>query len=100
MNAESYANLVLRRLASLEPASVFLAARARGKTAVLGFEDEGEWVPLFRIANGSASFNVADLQIRHGRRWEPSFVRGVPDKVADALAGEFRFLWQFHSQLN
>lgn len=97
LSAESFANAVLRDLVKADQRAEFLAVRARGKTAVLGYDDEGEWVPLFRIAGGSAAFNVADLQVRHQRGWQPTFVRGVPKLIAEQLSGPLRFLWEFHA---
>ena len=97
MNAESYAKLVLRELVEHNELARFLAVRARGKTAVLGYEVDDEWVPLFRFANGSAAFNVADLEIRHRTTWQPTFVRGIPAVIAEALAGPLRPFWELHA---
>lgn len=99
MSAENFTNCVLQQLACADEYASFLAVRARGKTAVIGYDDAGEWVPIFRVAHGSASFNVADIQVRHGRSWQPTFVRGTPFQIAEQLIGPLRFLWKLHAQL-
>lgn len=97
MNAERFADLVLRELVNRDELARFLSVRARGKTAAIGYEVDEEWVPLLRIANGSAAYNVADLQVRHRRKWQPTFVRGVPAVIAENLAGPLRFVWELHA---
>jgi len=97
MNAKSFGLQVLRELIEHNELAQFLTVRARGKTAVLGYEIDEDWVPLFRFANGSAAFNVADLQIRHRETWKPTFVRGVPAMLAEALAGPLRPFWELHA---
>lgn len=99
MNAESFAKSALQTLIAADERASFLTVRVRGKHAVIGYEDEGEWAPLFRITGGSAAFNVADLQVRHHGQWQPTFVRGVPDVIAEALSGPLRFLWEYHAHL-
>jgi hypothetical protein len=97
MNAESFAIQVLRELTAHNALAQFLTIRARGKTAVLGYEIDDEWVPLFRVANGSAAFNVADLQIRHRETWQFTFIRGIPPFIAEALAGPLKPFWELHT---
>lgn len=97
--AAYFANLVLKRLhAESELAKTWLQARPRGKTATIGLEEDGEWVPLLRFANGSGAFNVMDLQVRDKTRWARTGIRGVPDVVADQLVGPLRFTWEFTAQ--
>ncbi len=96
MSAQYFADCVLKELKNLDPQSDFLQVRARGKTAVLGYEDQSEWVPIFRIAGGSGAYNVADLQVRHRTTWQPTFIRGVPAVLAKQLASELRFIWESH----
>ena len=93
--AETFATRVLQSLQVQAPLAEHLDVRKRGKTATIGLEDQGEWVPLIRLANGSASFNVMSLEVRSHGRWEPTGVRGVPKDVAAALATTLRFLWEF-----
>lgn len=95
--AESFGRRVLRELIEHNELARFLTVRARGKTAVLGYEVDDDWIPLFRFANGSAAFNVADLQIRHRQTWQFTFVRGVPAFIAEALAGPLRLFWELHA---
>jgi hypothetical protein len=97
VSAESFGRRVLRELTEHNELARFLSVRARGKTAVLGYEVDDDWVPLFRFANGSAAFNVADLQIRHRETWQPTFVRGIPAAIAETLAGPLRPFWELHA---
>ena len=95
--AARFAGLVLSRLhADSDLARAWLQLRARGTTAVIGLEDDGQWVPLLRFANGSGAFNVMDVEVRHHTSWAHTGVRGVPDAVADVLVGSLRFTWEFH----
>jgi hypothetical protein len=98
MNAQSFTECVLRELRKLNPDAEFLAVRARGKSAVIGYSDNDEWVPIFRLVGGSAAFNVANLQVRHRNRWDPTFIRGVPKDVASELAGNLSFIWEIHAR--
>ena len=97
MNAGSFAQAVLRAVIAADERASFLTARPHGKTAVIGFLDDGEWVPVFRITGGSGAYNVASLQVRHRTTWQPTLVRGVPAAVAEQLIGPLRFLWEQHA---
>ncbi|MBN2800910.1 MAG: hypothetical protein JXX28_17365 [Deltaproteobacteria bacterium] len=57
--------------------------------------DGDEWVPLLRLSSPSASFNVMNLDVRHGSRWAPTMIRGVPRAIAAELLGSMRFTWEF-----
>ncbi len=100
MSAERFANAVVREIVTADERASFLAVRARGKTAVIGYDDDGEWVPLFRVAHGSGAYNVANLQVRHGRSWQPTLVRGAPARIAEELIGPLRFLWEQHAHFS
>lgn len=97
MTAETFAQSVLYAVAEADERASFLSVRARGKTAVIGYLDDDEWVPVFRIAGGSGAYNVANLQVRHRTKWEPTLVRGVPNVIAEQLIGPLRFLWEQHA---
>lgn len=100
MNAESFAFSVIQEVVAADERASFLSVRARGKTAVIGYDDTDEWVPILRIAHGSASYNVANLQVRHHRSWQPTFVRGTPARIAQELIGPLRFLWEQHAHFS
>lgn len=97
MSAGVFAEAVVRNLCAADARASFLEVRAQGKTAVIGYESESEWIPLLRIAGGSGAYNVADLQVRHRSSWQSTLVRGVPAKLAQALAGPMAFVWQLHA---
>ena len=96
-SAQSFAELVLLDLRAVEPNTKTLKIRSKGKTAVVGVEDAGEWAPLLRLSNPSASFNVMNLDARHHTRWSPTHVRGVPQTIVAALVGPLRFLWEIEA---
>jgi hypothetical protein len=96
VSARIFAEAVVRNLCAEDARASFLEVRARGKTAVIGYESVGEWIPLLRIAGGSGAYNVADLQVRHRSSWQPTLIRGVPAKLAQELAGPIAFVWQLH----
>ena len=92
-SVNTFTDRVLRKLRDLEPVATLLECKVRGGTATLGINDQGEWVPLLRLAQPSQSFNVMSLDVRHHERWEPTFTRGDPGAIADALVGPLRFTW-------
>mgnify|MGYP006995730165 CR=1 FL=1 len=96
MSARYFGDSVLRALTRSDERASFLRVHATGSSCVIGYELDDLWVPLFRLAHGSAAFNVANLQVRHKTRWEPTFTRGTPEMIAEQLAGPFSFLWELH----
>ena len=60
---------------------------------VMGLDDEGEFVPLLKLGGASAAVNVMSLFVRHQARWMPTFHRGTPAQLAQALAGPLQHLW-------
>jgi hypothetical protein len=91
---QSFANHVLRGLRERDARAEGLDVRVRGKAAVLGYLEDGEWVPLLRLSNPSAAVNVMNLDVRHHGRWAPTFIRGVPAAIIDELVGPLGFTWQ------
>lgn len=100
MNAGSFAQSVLKAVVAADERASFLDVRQRGKTAVIGFIEDDEWIPVFRISGGSGAYNVANLDVRHRTSWQPTFVRGVPSAIADQLIGPLRFLWEQHAHFS
>ncbi len=100
MSAKYFANCVIEEMVAVDERADFLRVRARGKTAVLGYYDDREWVPVFRVAHGSGAYNVANLQVRYRRSWQPTPVRGTPARLAEHLLGPLHFLWQQHLLLS
>lgn len=45
MSAKYFANCVIEEMVAVDERADFLRVRARGKTAVLGYYDDREWVP-------------------------------------------------------
>lgn len=93
-DVQNFAQALLRALVGHDPTAAALMSRARGRTSVIGVEDFGEWVPLLRLSNPSASFNVMDVDVRQGGGWAPGFTRGTPAQLAEQLAGPLAFTWQ------
>jgi len=60
---------------------------------VIGLDDDGEFVPLLKLASASAAVNVMSLFVRHQARWMPTLQRGTPAQLAEALAGPLLHLW-------
>ena len=60
---------------------------------VIGLDDEGEFVPLLKLASASAAVNVMSLFVRHQARWMPTLQRGTPAHLAEALVGPLLHLW-------
>ena len=97
-DASMFADAVLQELQQEDPAAAPLDVRAGGKTATLGLLDAGEWVPLLRFSRPSTSFNVMSLDVREGKRWTPTHIRGIPTAIAKALMGELRFTWAMEAE--
>ena len=98
--AQGFADNVRYGLLTADPVARVLTVRARGKKAVLGFEEAGVWVPLLRFSGASASFNVMSLDVRQGSRWAPTFERGTPAMLVDKLLAEFVFTWRVEAEAN
>jgi hypothetical protein len=93
MSADSFAHTLVCELRHRDGRAAVLKVGGRGKTAVIGIEDDGEFVPLLRVAHASAKYNVMNLDVRHQRSWAPTFHRGTPSELAEALAGTLQHLW-------
>jgi hypothetical protein len=93
VDVASFAQSLLRALLAREPRAVHLSVKARGKKAVIGIDEGENWVELLRLSNPSAAVNVMNLDVPQGRGWAPTFERGVPEKLAEALTGPLAFTW-------
>jgi hypothetical protein len=97
--ASSFASDLLAELRRRDPLAQGLVSRSRGKAAVIGIVDEGDFVPLLRLDAGSAAFNKMSLFVHHRRSWEPTFLAGTPAMLAEPLAGELRYLWAMAAEM-
>lgn len=93
MDVATFAQQLLRALHARDPRAVHLRVKARGGIATIGVDEGDTWVPLLRLSNASAAFNVMSLDVRQGRGWAPTFERGIPDRLAEVLLGELAFTW-------
>ena len=93
MSAQSFASSLLAELRRLDPRAAALLIRARGQTAVIGIEDDGEFVPLLKLAGASGKFNVMSLHVYHNGRWQPTLKRSTPAGLAEPLTGEIQHVW-------
>lgn len=93
MDSDSFGQQLLRILRDHDPRAAHLRVKARGKTATIGIDEGETWVPLLRLSNPSASFNVMNLDVRQGQGWAPTFERGVPAQLAEHLIGPLAFTW-------
>jgi hypothetical protein len=84
---------LVTKLKSLCPEASVLEARTAHQGAVIGLEDEGEWVPLLKLAGGSAACNVMWLLVADGPRWTPTGLKGTPAKLATHLSQQYAYLW-------
>lgn len=96
MNAFAFAQQLVSKLRARCPEAAPLRAQQARGAADVGIDDGGEFEPLLRLKNPSSAFNVMSLWVRHGRAWQPTFVRGTPAEIADKLAGPYAFLWRIH----
>ncbi len=92
---QDFARSVLAQLRRRDPRAEALRLRPSrpSQGAVVGLEDDGEFVPLLKVGNASAAVNVMSLYVHHQGRWMPTFQRGTPSQLADALAGPLQHLW-------
>ena len=91
--AGSFAAWLLAALRERDPLARALDYRARGKVAVIGCHDAGEFLPLLKLDVVSAAFNVMSLFVYHRRAWSPTFLRGTPAELAEPLTTTYRYLW-------
>lgn len=97
--ALSFASSMLAELRQRDARAQALTFRARGNSAVIGIEDEGEFVPLLKLDAGSAAFNVMSLFVHQHGRWQPTLKRGIPKDLAEILATSLSYLWTMHADL-
>jgi hypothetical protein len=90
---------LLAELRQRDPRAAALIRRSRGKASIIGIEDDGEFVPLLKLDAGSAAFNVMSLFVHHQGRWQPTLKRGIPNDLAEILAGPLNYLWTMHVEL-
>lgn len=96
MSATYFAGCLLAQMRSIDPRAAGLravAADRADKTAVIGIDDEGEFVPLLKLTGASASFNVMSVLVQHHGQWRPTFKRGTPKTLAEPFTGELQHLW-------
>jgi hypothetical protein len=94
MSVGRFASRLLRALVAHDERARALVAQTRGKTSIVGIMDGADWVPLLRLHNPSASFNVMNLGVRQGSGWAVPYLRGTPDQIAAQLTGPLAFTWQ------
>ena len=96
MGANYFANSLLAEMRRIEPRAAGLRAVAvdrADKTAVIGIDDEGEFVPLLKLTRASAKFNVMSVLVHHRGQWQTTFKRGTPTTLAQPFTGELQHLW-------
>lgn len=92
--AKHFADSVLTELRAAEPCAALLQTHPDGSDAVLvGLQDDGRFVILFRLAAASNKFNVMSLHIRYKDVWM-RLARGTPDILARSLLGPMQHLWK------
>lgn len=97
--ALSFASSLLGELRQRDARAQALSFRVRGKLAIIGIDDEGEFVPLLKLDAGSAAFNVMSLFVHHQGRWLPTLKRGIPKDLAEILATSLSYTWTIHADL-
>lgn len=96
MSARSFAASLLAEMRSIDSRAAKLRTAARGKadkTAVIGIDDDGEFVPLLKLTGASGKFNVMTVLVHHHGQWRPTFKRGTPKTLAQPFTGELQHLW-------
>ena len=93
MSARYFASSLLAELRGRAPRAAGLRIKDRGNAAIIGIDDGGEFLPLFKLTGASAKFNVMTLLVKHRGKWHPSFKRGTPKELAEPLAEELHYLW-------
>jgi hypothetical protein len=92
---QDFALSVLAKLRQRDPRAKALRRQSCGpsKGVVIGLDDDGQFVPLLKLAGASPAVNVMSLFVRHQARWMPTLQRGTPAQLAEALAGPLLHLW-------
>ncbi len=95
MSAQVFAQELVYALGRHDPRALLLKVKiAPQKTAVIGLEDEDEWIPLLKLGAATPTFAKMMLMVRHGNRWTPTMQKGSPEQLAEQLANSLRHLWQ------
>lgn len=90
--AQGFAYNLLWELQKLDSRADALKIRAKGKIAILSIDD-GEFVPLLRLADPTPKFAKMMLFVRHKRAWHTTCYKDTAEMLAKLLAGEFAYLW-------
>lgn len=90
---DRFASHLLHDLTATDPRAAHLKSKVRGKAVTIGIDEGDKWIPLLRLSTPSASCNVMNLDVRHGRGWAPTFERGTPAALAEQLLGPLLFTW-------
>lgn len=91
--ADRFASRLLHDLTTSDRRAAHLRSKVHGKTVTIGIDEGDTWIPLLRLSAPSASCNVMNLDVRHGRDWAPTFERGTPAALAEQLLGPLLFTW-------
>jgi len=91
--AQSFARSLLVELCQRDERARVLTLHKTSRKAEIGIDDEGTWVPVLRVDEPSARYNVMSLWVPQGRSWVPTFQRGTPAMLADLLSSSLQHLW-------
>ena len=93
LTVQGFAGSVVSELRQRDERAVVLQVKSKGKKAVLGIEDDGEFVPLLLLGAPTPKINKMMLFVNHEGDWQPTFHKGTPKMLAELLAGELSHTW-------
>ena len=68
MSAEVFAQELVRGLTRYDPrASLLMVRRAPRRTAIIGFDDDDDWIPLLKLEAATPTFAKMMLMVRQGK---------------------------------
>ena len=92
---KGFAQSVLEKLCEQDSCAtrLHLTKGTGARLPVVGFDDNGEFVPVLRLDNPSVAANTMSLSVHLHNRWQPTMHRGTPAELASLLAGPLQHLW-------
>ncbi len=95
MSAQAFAQELICALGRHDSQALLLKARvAPQNSTIIGFDDDGEWVPLLKLGAATPKFGKMMLMVPQSNRWTPTMQKGSPEQLAELLAGPLRHLWK------
>ena len=98
MGARGFGSSVISQLQVLEPRAVTLQLDAKKDSVAIGFDIEGQFLPLFGLAAPTPKYSKMTLFIWDNGDWKPTFYNGTYNMIAERLIPILEPLWSLSDE--